>query len=55
LPIEQLRPIPAPGEGGPFEQGLDETVEWYPTHRDWWEPLRRRASLPRSDTVGQPG
>ena len=24
----------------PFEQGLAETVEWYQTHRDWWDPLK---------------
>jgi dTDP-glucose 4,6-dehydratase len=27
----------------PFEQGLAETVEWYRTHREWWEPLKTRA------------
>jgi len=25
----------------PFEQGLADTVAWYRTHRDWWEPLKR--------------
>jgi dTDP-glucose 4,6-dehydratase len=29
----------------PFEQGLAETVEWYRTRRDWWEPLKQRAAL----------
>ena len=29
----------------PFERGLAETVEWYRTHRDWWEPLKERAAL----------
>ena len=29
----------------PFERGLGETVEWYRTHRDWWEPLKQRAAL----------
>ncbi len=29
----------------PFDQGLTETVEWYRTHRDWWEPLKARAAL----------
>ncbi|MDX6298838.1 MAG: dTDP-glucose 4,6-dehydratase [Nocardioidaceae bacterium] len=29
----------------PFEQGLAETVEWYRTHREWWEPLKQRAAL----------
>jgi dTDP-glucose 4,6-dehydratase len=28
-----------------FEQGLAETVEWYRTHREWWEPLKARAAL----------
>jgi len=23
-----------------FEQGLADTVEWYSTHRDWWEPQK---------------
>jgi dTDP-glucose 4,6-dehydratase len=31
----------------PFEQGLAETVEWYRSHRQWWEPLKRRAELVR--------
>jgi len=25
-----------------FPDGLAATVEWYRTHRDWWEPLRQR-------------
>ena len=29
----------------PFEEGLAETVEWYRTHRTWWEPLKQRAQL----------
>ena len=29
----------------PFDQGLAETVEWYVTRRDWWEPLKQRAAL----------
>ena len=29
----------------PFEQGLADTVEWYRTRRDWWEPLKERAQL----------
>jgi dTDP-glucose 4,6-dehydratase len=29
----------------PFEQGLGETVDWYRTRRDWWEPLKERAAL----------
>ena len=30
-----------------FEQGLADTVEWYRTRRDWWEPLKLRAALTR--------
>jgi dTDP-glucose 4,6-dehydratase len=29
----------------PFDDGLAETVEWYRTRRDWWEPLKQRAAL----------
>jgi dTDP-glucose 4,6-dehydratase len=29
----------------PFEQGLAETVAWYSSRRDWWEPLKERARL----------
>jgi len=29
----------------PFQQGLANTVEWYRTRRDWWEPLRQRDQL----------
>jgi dTDP-glucose 4,6-dehydratase len=28
-----------------FASGLAETVEWYATHRDWWEPLKERAPV----------
>ncbi|RIJ71407.1 dTDP-glucose 4,6-dehydratase [Nakamurella silvestris] len=31
----------------PFEQGLADTVEWYRTHREWWEPLKVRAAIDR--------
>jgi dTDP-glucose 4,6-dehydratase len=31
----------------PFDQGLADTVEWYRTHREWWEPLKKRAALQR--------
>jgi dTDP-glucose 4,6-dehydratase len=31
----------------PFEEGLADTVEWYRTRRDWWEPLKQRADLRR--------
>lgn len=27
------------GPGRPFEEGLAETIEWYQTHRPWWEKL----------------
>jgi dTDP-glucose 4,6-dehydratase len=30
-----------------FDRGLAETVAWYRTHREWWEPLRERAALDR--------
>lgn len=25
-----------------LEQGLQRTIEWYQTHREWWEPLKAR-------------
>ena len=28
-----------------FEAGLGETVEWYRTRREWWEPLKQRAPV----------
>ena len=28
-----------------WEDGLRETVEWYRTSRDWWEPLKERAPV----------
>ncbi len=28
----------------PFAEGLAETVEWYRTHRSWWEPLKAGAT-----------
>jgi dTDP-glucose 4,6-dehydratase len=28
-----------------FEDGLAETVAWYASRRDWWEPLKERARL----------
>jgi len=31
----------------PFDQGLADTVEWYRTHREWWEPLKVRAAIDR--------
>jgi dTDP-glucose 4,6-dehydratase len=30
-----------------FDRGLAETVAWYRVRRDWWEPLKTRAALPR--------
>jgi dTDP-glucose 4,6-dehydratase len=27
-----------------FRDGLAATVDWYRTHRDWWEPLKTRAA-----------
>lgn len=32
----------------PFDEGLARTVEWYRTNRDWWEPLKARAAIPRA-------
>jgi dTDP-glucose 4,6-dehydratase len=29
----------------PFESGLAETVQWYRDRRDWWEPLKQRATV----------
>ncbi len=29
----------------PFAQGLADVVQWYRDNRDWWEPLKARASL----------
>jgi dTDP-glucose 4,6-dehydratase len=34
-----------------FERGLADVVAWYREHRDWWEPLKGRATLP----PGAPG
>ncbi|MFH8632089.1 dTDP-glucose 4,6-dehydratase [Streptomyces lydicus] len=28
-----------------FDSALAETIDWYRTHREWWEPLKRRAGL----------
>jgi dTDP-glucose 4,6-dehydratase len=28
-----------------FEDGLAETIDWYRSRRDWWEPLKERARL----------
>lgn len=29
----------------PFSEGLQDTVDWYASHRSWWEPLRGRAPV----------
>jgi dTDP-glucose 4,6-dehydratase len=26
-----------------FGRGLADTIDWYASHRDWWQPLRKRA------------
>ena len=31
-----------------FDAGLAETVAWYETNRDWWEPLKARAPVEES-------
>ena len=36
----------APSRG--FEGGLRETVGWYETNREWWEPLKERAPVEES-------
>ncbi|MDQ4131939.1 MAG: dTDP-glucose 4,6-dehydratase [Actinomycetota bacterium] len=37
----------------PFEQGLAETIAWYASNREWWEPLRDRAPVEESAWAGQ--
>ena len=32
-----------------LEDGLAETVEWYRSRRDWWEPIRSRTETPSSE------
>jgi dTDP-glucose 4,6-dehydratase len=34
-----------------FEEGLAFTVDWYRTHRDWWEPLKARAAMAKDRLV----
>jgi dTDP-glucose 4,6-dehydratase len=34
-----------------FETGLAETVRWYREHRDWWQPLKERATLAHIEQV----
>ncbi len=31
-----------------FDHGLAETVDWYKSHRSWWEPLKARAAIDES-------
>ena len=33
----------------PVEQGLAETVEWYRSRRDWWEPIKTRTETPSTE------
>ena len=40
---EELGYVPQVG----FDEGLAATVAWYRANRDWWEPLKARAELPR--------
>ena len=35
----------------PFEQGLAETVDWYRTHRAWWQPLKTRSDVSDGGSV----
>jgi dTDP-glucose 4,6-dehydratase len=37
-----------------FDAGLAATVEWYVSHRDWWEPLRDRAPVQESTAWSTP-
>jgi dTDP-glucose 4,6-dehydratase len=30
----------------PLDKGLAETVEWYRSRRDWWEPIKTRTDTP---------
>jgi dTDP-glucose 4,6-dehydratase len=34
-----------------FDDGLAFTVDWYRTHRDWWEPLKARAAMAKDRLV----
>lgn len=40
---EELGYVPQVG----FDEGLAATVAWYRDNRDWWEPLKAKAELPR--------
>ncbi|WP_271799437.1 dTDP-glucose 4,6-dehydratase [Dietzia maris] len=40
-----------------LREGLRQTIEWYATHRDWWEPVKERveAKYARTEHVLDPG
>ncbi len=40
-----------------FPAGMDETVQWFAAHREWWAPLLDRAPVVEADweRAGQPG
>jgi dTDP-glucose 4,6-dehydratase len=38
----------------PFSDGLRETVEWYASHRSWWQPLRGRAPVVETSWAHSP-
>jgi dTDP-glucose 4,6-dehydratase len=38
----------------PFSKGLADTVEWYASHRSWWEPLRGRAPVVETGWAASP-
>jgi dTDP-D-glucose 4,6-dehydratase len=32
-----------------LDDGLAETVEWFRSRRDWWEPIKTRTDTPSSE------
>ncbi|HEY3485735.1 MAG TPA: dTDP-glucose 4,6-dehydratase [Ilumatobacteraceae bacterium] len=46
----KVRELGWPGVSRAFAERLAETVDWYREHRDWWEPLKARASFDRTAT-----
>jgi dTDP-glucose 4,6-dehydratase len=36
-----------------FETGVRETIQWYASHRSWWEPLRDRSPVVEDQWAGQ--
>ena len=34
-----------------FEEGLQETVDWYSANRAWWEPLKERALVRETEWI----